>query len=131
MEDIGLQPVWDEPDNVAVVHDDVQLDFTLDEEAPLPPPGWAFQPGWANGQLPDAPPTVPTRSISIALQPSAFTCAVARLQARGRTALRPEPFWVGYWSFVVLDPAGNTVEISDPVSPESRPRPSAGEPTGG
>lgn len=60
VEDIGLQLVWDEPDNVAVVHDDVQLDFTLDVTAPLPPPGWAFQPGWANGQLPDAPPTVPT-----------------------------------------------------------------------
>lgn len=123
---IGLQQVWFEDDDVAFVHDGVQLSFTRTPDAPQAD-GWAFQPGWCHGQLPDAPPVLPVRSTSIALPPDHFRAAVARLQAARVRSLRPEPFWVGYWSFVVADPDGMTVELSDPTTagPDEAPDPVA------
>lgn len=112
---LGLTQIWDEPDDVAFRHGCVQLAFTLGTPQPLPE-GWAFQPGWSHGQLPEAPPVEKVRSISIALEPEAFQRAVGRLQASNVDRLRQEPFWVGYWAFVVKGPDGLTVELSDPVS---------------
>ena len=112
---LGLSPVWEAEDDVAFVHDCVQVSFTRVESVAAQQ-GWAFQPGWAHGQLPDAPAAEHRPSISVALSPEAFREAVGRLQEAGVEALRPEPFWVGYWSFVVRDPDGRTVELSDPES---------------
>lgn len=113
---IGLDQMWDSADDVAFVHDCVQLSFALVESLPAPQ-GWAFQPGWANGQLPEAPAAHLVPSTSIALTPDAFSAAVARLTEADVERLRDAAFWVGYWSFVVLDPDGRTVELSDPESP--------------
>lgn len=112
---VGLRQVWDEPDDIAFVHDCVQVSF-LQLESVERPRGWAFQPGWGQGQVPDAPETEHVRSISIALPGADFRAAVGRLTAAGTEALRPEPFWVGYWSFVVRDPDGRTVELTAPES---------------
>jgi hypothetical protein len=46
----------------------------------------------------------------------AFSDAVVRLQDAGVDVLRSEPFWVGYWSYVVRDPMGHTVEVADPTT---------------
>ena len=54
--------------------------------------------------------------FSISLSPEKFQHAVARLQQAGVEVLQPEPFWVGYWSFVAKDPMGQTVELSDPLT---------------
>ncbi|MBB2894387.1 VOC family protein [Flexivirga oryzae] len=113
---VGLEQVWDTADDIAFVHDCVQLTFHRVDSVEQPD-DWAHQPGWADGQLPDAPATRPVRSVSIALPPAAFRDAVARLRAAGVKTLRPEPFWVGYWSFVVQDPNRLTVELTDPNSP--------------
>ena len=113
---LGLTQIWDEADGVAFEHDRVQVSFQRLESLERPT-GWAFQPGWSHGQLADAPPTEPVRSISVALTPDAFRSAVDRLRAAEVEALRPAPFWVGYWSFVVKDPDGRTVELSDADSP--------------
>jgi catechol 2,3-dioxygenase-like lactoylglutathione lyase family enzyme len=114
---LGLATVWDEPDGIAFTHDCVQLSFRLREVQADAPSGWAFQPGWGQGQLADAPPVEHVRSTSIAMSPDRLRAAVARLQDAGVAVLRPEPSWVGYWSFVVRDPDGQTVELSDPVTP--------------
>lgn len=112
---IGLSQIWAEEDDIAFTHDCVQLSFHRVDSLERPS-GWAFQPGWGHGQLPDAPEMSFTRSISIALEPGKFAEAVERLKSAGVTVLRPDPFWVGYWSFVVQDPDGTTVELSDPTS---------------
>jgi catechol 2,3-dioxygenase-like lactoylglutathione lyase family enzyme len=117
---LGLTQIWDEPNNVAFRHDCVQLSFQRADSL-VRPSGWAFQPGWGHGQLSEVTATENVRSISIALSPGSFSEAVARLQTAKVPRLRPEPFWVGYWSFVVQDPDGRTVEISDPVSAEDLP----------
>lgn len=116
---VGLEQIWAAGDDVAFVHDCVQVSFTRVESVPAQE-GWAFQPGWCHGQLADAPPAERRPSISIALSPESFRAAVARLGEAGIAAVRDEPFWVGYWSFVVRDPDGRTVELSDPQSPGPR-----------
>ena len=113
---LGLTQIWDEADGVAFEHDCVQVSFQPVQSLERLT-GWAFQPGWGHGQLPDAPSTEPVRSISVALAPDVFRSAVDRLRAAEVEALRPDPFWVGYWSFVVKDPDGRTVELSDAESP--------------
>lgn len=113
---LGLKLLWDADDVVAFEHDGVQISFGHAPDAPIFD-GWAFQPGWCLGQLDGAPPVTRQRSCSFALGPDAFREAVTRLQDASVEALRPEPFWVGYWSFVVRDPSGATVELSDPQTP--------------
>ena len=115
---VGLELFWDEPVDIAFVHGCVQISFqrAISLERPN---GWAFQPGWSQGQLPGAPETEQVRSISVALSPIDFQKAVDRLKKAGVETLRTEPFWVGYWSFVILDPDGRTVELTDPKSPRT------------
>ncbi|GAB3534460.1 hypothetical protein GCM10027403_10370 [Arthrobacter tecti] len=113
---VGLVQIWDEPDGVAYGIDDAvqfSIDFNPDAKRVT---GWSFQPGWVYGLGIESRPTSAHSSWSIPLAPRQFKEAVARLQAAGSEALRPEPFWVGYWSYVVKDPMGRTVELSDPVS---------------
>lgn len=113
---VGLEQIWDEPDSIAFVIDDwVQLSVDRDPDAAVVD-GWSFQRGWVHGLEIDPAPPYNQASWSIALTPDTFRAAVERLQQTGAEALRPEPFWVGYWSYVVRDPMGQTVELSDPVS---------------
>lgn len=113
---LGLEKIWDEPEALAyALGSAVQLSIGLDGDAE-PASEWAFQPDWAYGLGVDPLPRHAVASWSIALDPQAFTAVVGRLQSAGVPALRPEPFWVGYWSYVVRDPMGYTVELSDPVT---------------
>lgn len=121
---LGLHQIWDEPGTIAyVIGDGVQFLVAHEPEAPVQQ-GWAFQPGWAHAPGIEPVPHHAAGSWSIALDPGGFAAAVRRLRQAAVPALRSEPFWVGYWSYVVRDPMGQTVEISDPVStaPED-PRP--------
>ncbi|WP_203568398.1 VOC family protein [Aestuariimicrobium ganziense] len=113
---IGLEQVWDEADDIAYVVDSVQFSITHDSGV-RPQSQWSHQPGWVYGLGIEPEPSHAPTSWSIALDPDHFTAAVARLRAHDVTSLRDGPFWVGYWSFVVLDPMGTTVELSDPTSP--------------
>lgn len=77
----------------------------------FPPAGerrWATQPGWSGN-------TSPEISWSVELSEEAFGQAFERLAAVATVErLHPTPQWVGYWSFPVRDPMGNTVELSWP-----------------
>ena len=113
---IGLDQIWDEVDDVAYRIDGrVQFSIRYDQTAAVID-GWSFQPGWVFGLGVEPIPSSSSVSWSVALSPEAFNSAVTRLQDAGTTSLRPEPFWVGYWSYVVKDPMGQTVEISDPIT---------------
>lgn len=103
---------FQEGDSVAYRCDALQFSIMLTKQ-PLPrPQGWATQPGWAGD-------TAPHISWSVECSPADFRMAVSRLRASGVESLHPLPQWQGYWSFVVHDPMGNTVELSDPSSDES------------
>lgn len=78
----------------------------------------AFQSGWVFGLGIEPSRRHATRSWSIALPPGDFDLAVARLQRAGTEASRTKPLWAGYRSYVVKDPMGQTVELSDPTTKE-------------
>lgn len=67
--------------------------------------GWASQLGWEGG-------TAGMPSWGFELPPKEFCRAVERALSRGVSTLHSEPEWVGYWSFPLRDPMGNTVELS-------------------
>lgn len=115
---LGLEQVWDTDDSLAyLIGPTVQLYIGHQDTDGAREPGWSFQPGWVHGLGVQPAPGHAAASWSIVLPPEHFRAAVARLRAAKVEALRSEPFWVGYWSFVVRDPMGYTVELSDPASP--------------
>lgn len=67
--------------------------------------GWARQLGWAGG-------TSAEPSWGFQLEAEQFRETVERTRAGGIESHHEEPEWLGYWSFPVLDPMGNTVEVS-------------------
>jgi len=66
---------------------------------------WARQLGWSEG-------TSAEPSWGFHLEADQFHEAVERTRAGGVKARFEEPRWVGYRSFPVMDPMGNTVEVS-------------------
>lgn len=67
--------------------------------------GWADQLGWDGGGG-----TVPSWGVELSAE--RFATAVERVRAAGVATFSDAPVWVGYWSFALRDPMGNTVEIS-------------------
>jgi catechol 2,3-dioxygenase-like lactoylglutathione lyase family enzyme len=114
---IGLEEIWHEAGWTVsyAINDAVQFSIAHDPATPVAQ-DWAYQPGWVLGLGVKPEPSQAAASWSIPLEPDHFRVAVAKLQAAGVEALRPDPIWVNYWSYVVKDPMGQTVELSDPHS---------------
>ncbi len=70
---------------------------------------WSRQLGWEGG-------SEPTPSWGLELSGTAFCRAVDAVRTLGHESFADEPRWVGYWSFPVKDPMGNTVELSTPTA---------------
>ena len=110
---IGLDQIWDEVDQTAYrIDGGIQFSISYDSTGTISD-GWSFQPGWVFGLGVEPSPPSARASWSIALSPESFRAATARLADAGINALRSEPLWVGYWSYVVKDPMGHTVELAD------------------
>jgi catechol 2,3-dioxygenase-like lactoylglutathione lyase family enzyme len=97
---------------LAYACDRLQLTFLPAADAEPEPAGWHRQPGWRGGTLPGVSWSI------VADGEDAFRAAVGRLTGAGVVAYAEEPRWVGYWSFPVKDPMGNTVELTLPVDGE-------------
>ncbi len=114
---LGLNEIWFKPgQGVAYDCDGFQFAIFFDPGDNTVLGEWATQPGWKGD-------TVGSISWSVVLSESGYRTAVDRLTASPDvpTMLR-EPQWVGYWSFPVRDPMGNTVELSWPDTAPSSPR---------
>ncbi|MEZ5378187.1 MAG: VOC family protein [Acidimicrobiales bacterium] len=105
---IGLEEVYhsDEPQAVGYRVGSLQLTM-VDADVVQLRQGWSSQLGWAGG-------VEPLPSWGFELEGRAFVEAVEALLAEGVPVWRDQPSWVGYWSFPVRDPMGNTVELSTP-----------------
>lgn len=113
---IGLNQIWDEVDHIAYrIDGGIQFSISYDSTAAISDE-WSFQPGWAFGLGVEPRPSSTRASWSVPLSPKAFLNTVARLQDAEVDALRSEQFWVGYWSYVVKDPMGQTVELTDAIT---------------
>jgi catechol 2,3-dioxygenase-like lactoylglutathione lyase family enzyme len=92
------------------------LQFTIfPAQSILPTPTeWHKQPGWQGGTLPAASWSIVSESED------AFAATLNRLIEAQVPAFFDSPQWVGYWSFPIKDPMGNTVELTLPM--DSKPR---------
>ena len=104
---VGLEEIYADEGTVGYRCGSTQL--TLESAADVETVAeWSRQLGWSGG-------TGSSPSWGFELTGDAFGAAVNRLRASGAEPYWPEPQWVGYWSFPVRDPGGNTVEISCPA----------------
>ena len=93
-----------------------ELQFTLlpsKESLPIPV-DWHCQPGWQGGTLSGTSWSVVSDSLAD------FSATFIRLLKVQVPAFYSKPRWLGYWSFPVKDPMGNTVELTFP--PENEPQ---------
>ncbi len=102
---LGLDQVWDDGRSLAYMIGDHQLSITADARARPAVGAFAIQPGWIGG-------TEARTSWSLECDPADFKRVVSAAKHVGATAFRDRPEWVGYWSFPLLDPMGNTVEVT-------------------
>lgn len=104
---LNLEQIWDDTQSVAFKIGDHQLSVNLDENLALPPAEFARQPGWPGG-------TAARTSWSLECGITEFRQIVAAAQAAGVKSWQREPTWVGYWSYPLLDPMNNTIEVTCP-----------------
>ena len=74
---------------------------------PLHADGWSKQLGWEGGSTP-----MPSWGVEYGARE--FRRAVAAARVADVDTFLSEPRWVGYWSYPVKDPMGNTLEITTP-----------------
>ena len=84
----------------------MQLTVTT-HERPAHVDTWAAQLGWVGG-------TGAEPSWGFELDADEFARAVHAAVAAGCDTHTGDPEWVGYWSFPIRDPMGNTIEQSTP-----------------
>lgn len=82
------------------------MQITFSEHAGVVPVReWSTQLGWEGGLVAE-----PSWGFEFGLND--FRRVVEAALAEGVASRFPEPRWVGYWSFPIRDPMGNTVEIT-------------------
>lgn len=86
------------------IHDH-QLSFNYDSSLVTPEPVFSNQLGWEGG-------TAHRTSWSIKCSGEEFMDIVECAQKSGVKSFYPEPKWVGYWSYPILDPMNETIEIT-------------------
>lgn len=104
---VGLSEIFVSVEDGVVGYRVGDLQITIEERPGDEPAasGWAKQLGWDGG-------TTTAPSWGIELDAASFGRAVDAATTAGMPCHRAEPQWVGYWSFPVRDPMGNTVELS-------------------
>ena len=108
---IGLNEIYHaEGVDGSIAYDCDGFQFTIlaTESASEANGGWSRQPGWNGG-------TRARASWSVVCSVVTFPAAVRRLLDAGVPTYYEEPKWHGYWGFPVMDPMGNTVELSLPL----------------
>ncbi|HMN12347.1 MAG TPA: VOC family protein [Bellilinea sp.] len=102
---LHLKLIWDSDDSIAYKIGDHQLDIEYDQDFKPMSRKYSWQPGWKGG-------TEARTSWSLECDRPDFEEIVASAQAAKAPSFHAEPQWVGYWSFPLLDPMGNTVEVT-------------------
>jgi catechol 2,3-dioxygenase-like lactoylglutathione lyase family enzyme len=102
---LGLELIWDEDEDIAFKIADHQLSIQYHKDFRKPAPDYAIQPGWQGGRA-------PRTSWSIDFDAVSFKETVSLMLNQEIKSFFNEPQWKGYWSFPVLDPMNNTIEIT-------------------
>ncbi|MHA6251479.1 VOC family protein [Oceanobacillus sp. CAU 1775] len=102
---LQLELTRDNEDSIAYKIGDHQLSISYNKEFNPPSSKFSIQPGWEGG-------TVPRTSWSLECEKGDFKIVVDNLLKNDMPKYFIEPVWKGYWSFPVLDPMNNTIEIT-------------------
>lgn len=102
---LQLESIWESEASIAFQIGDHQLSIEYHEGFEIPSPHFAIQPGWEGG-------TEPRTSWSIEYDGETYGEVVQRVKQYGVKRSSEEPRWQGYWSFPLLDPMNNTIEIT-------------------
>lgn len=102
---LHLEQIWDSDDSIAYKIGDHQLDIEHDQDFKPLSQRFSWQPGWAGG-------TEMRTCWSLECDRADFDQIIASAQAAKTPAFHASPRWVGYWSFPLLDPMGNTIEVT-------------------
>lgn len=91
-----------------------ELQFTIFPAKSSVPisPEWHCQPGWQGGTQLGTSWSIVSNSLED------FSATLDRLMRAQIPAFFDKPHWLGYWSFPVKDPMGNTVELTLPLEHE-------------
>ncbi|WP_026691069.1 VOC family protein [Alteribacter aurantiacus] len=102
---LQLERIWESDRSVAFKIGSHQLAVELKKDLETPSAEFAMQPGWKGGGA-------PRTSWSLECDEDDFQAVVQASQRNDVRSFFPEPKWKGYWSFPVLDPMNNTIEIT-------------------
>ena len=104
---LGLNCIWQSEETLAYQIGDHQLSIRLQPAMNTPEQEFSIQEGWEGG-------TSVRPSWSLECDQDSFSSIIKRAIENGIPSSFPEPKWVGYWSFPILDPMNNTIEITCP-----------------
>jgi catechol 2,3-dioxygenase-like lactoylglutathione lyase family enzyme len=102
---LHLNLIWESTTSIAFKIGQHQLSIDFHEDFDPLTPAFSIQPGWEGG-------TVPRIGWSIECDKENFNEIVRSVIHHGITSYFNEPEWKGYWSFPILDPMNNTIEIT-------------------
>jgi hypothetical protein len=104
---LELNRIWQNEESLAYQIGDHQLSIRLQPAMNTPEQAFAIQEGWEGGTS-DRP------SWSLECDKESFSGIVKRAIEKEIISYFPAPKWVGYWSYPLLDPMNNTLEITCP-----------------
>lgn len=102
---LDLDKIWDEKDVIAFDIAGHQLSVTYDVNYLLPTPQFSIQPGWQGG-------TEPRTSWSLEYETDDYWPIIEKISKKDYLSYYTDPKWLGYWSYPVLDPMNNPIELT-------------------
>jgi hypothetical protein len=102
---LQLDLIWEGEKTIAFKIGDHQLSISEDEELSTFTPVYSRQLGWEGG-------TESRTSWSLECDAKDFKEIVSAVKNNKIPGYFSDPVWKGYWSFPVLDPMNNTIEIT-------------------
>jgi hypothetical protein len=105
---LHLVLIWESDKTIAVKIGDHQLSISIDNDISPLSSRYSKQLGWEGG-------TEPRTSWSLECDADDFGDIVKAVNNYEIPSFFSEPVWKGYWSFPVLDPMNNTIEITCPA----------------
>jgi catechol 2,3-dioxygenase-like lactoylglutathione lyase family enzyme len=104
---LHLNLIWDGEGSIAYKIGEHQLSISFNEDFNPPSNKFSIQPGWEGG-------TEARIGWSLECDKEDFNKVVNSIISNEIPIFYKEPRWNGYWSFPVLDPMNNTIEITCP-----------------
>ncbi|MDG5788568.1 hypothetical protein QA612_13865 [Evansella sp. AB-P1] len=102
---LHLNLIWENNHSIAYMIGQHQFSIHLFKNVPLISEEYSIQPGWEGGK-------VPRTSWSLECDMKNFEEIVQASKENKIRTFFNEPKWIGYWSYPMLDPMNNTIEIT-------------------